>query len=192
MANSKIYTRLGDGGETSLCDGSRTLKDSARVEAYGSVDEVNSYLGLCIASSDDIEIKKELMDVQRDLHCIGSNLAYPADLTQSIIDGESVAARIPKIADESVDKLERWIDKYDTELPRLGHFILAGGTELSAMLHVARTICRRAEREIVRLKHHEEINKNVLKYVNRLSDYLFTVARVASHRKGKEDIKWVP
>ena len=193
MANNfKIYTKLGDFGETSLCDGSRTGKDSARVEAYGSVDEVNSFIGLCIATSDDNEIKDELMNIQRDLHSIGSNLAYPADLTQSIIDGKSIAAKIPKITDEAVEKLEKWIDKYDLELPKLKYFILAGGTELSALLHVARTVCRRAEREIVRLKHHEEINKNVLRYVNRLSDYLFTVARIASHRKGKDDIKWVP
>ncbi len=188
----KIYTKSGDYGETSLCDGSKTSKDSLRVEAYGSVDELNSFIGLCIVESNDEDIKNCLMEIQRDLHSIGSNLAFPADLTQASIDGPTITNRIPRISEETVVKLEKWIDKLEEELPNLTHFILCGGNEASALLHVARTVCRRAERRVVALKHHEEVNKHLIKYMNRLSDYLFITARVVSKRAGKKDIEWLP
>lgn len=189
----KIYTRTGDFGETSLCNGSRTFKDSLRVEAYGSVDEVSSYIGLAVIKTNQADLKFHLMDIQKDLFTVGSNLALPGILAQSQI-GETTKFEqdIPKITDEMIKKLENWIDKYDKELPVLNKFILSGGVEVSTLLHVARTICRKSERRIVSLKRSEEIDKNVLKYMNRLSDYLFTAARLATHRAGKEDHKWIP
>ncbi|MBN2367949.1 cob(I)yrinic acid a,c-diamide adenosyltransferase [Candidatus Woesearchaeota archaeon] len=188
----KIYTKSGDQGETSLCNGSRTSKGSHRVEAYGAVDELNTFLGLAVVKTREEDLKKHIMSIQRDLHAIGANLAYPEDLSQSTINGSKIADMIPPVRQEDILKIEQWIDSYEEELPFLNHFILAGGTESSAYLHVARTVCRRAEREIVRLREHEEIDKHVLKYMNRLSDYLFTAARLASHREGKDDIKWMP
>ena len=190
----KIYTRTGDSGETSLCNGFRTFKDSLRVEAYGSVDEVSSYVGLAVVKTDQADLKFHLMDIQKDLFTVGSNLALPGLLNQEHI-GETKSLfeqKIPKITPEMVKKLEDWIDKYDKELPELNKFILSGGVEVSTLLHVARAICRKAERRIVSLKRKEEIDKNVLKYMNRLSDYLFTAARLATHRAGKEDHKWIP
>ena len=188
----KIYTRTGDTGETSLCNGSRTFKDSLRVEAYGSIDEVNSYIGLCAIKLVLPDIKHHLQQIQNDLFAIGSNLALPGVLNQTEIGTEKskIEAMIPKITDDMIKQLENWIDKYDKELPKLTSFIVSGGTEESALLHVARSICRKAERRIVSLKRQEEIDKNVLKYINRLSDYLFTAARLITHRAGKEDHKW--
>jgi cob(I)alamin adenosyltransferase len=189
----KIYTRTGDSGETSLCNGSRTFKDSLRVEAYGSVDEVSSYIGLTVVKTDQADLKYHLMDIQKDLFVVGSNLALPGISSQSQIGKETrFEQEIPKITDDMVKKLENWIDKYTKELPELNRFILSGGVEVSTLLHVARTICRKSERRIVSLKRSEEIDKNVLKYMNRLSDYLFTAARLATHRAGKEDHKWNP
>jgi cob(I)alamin adenosyltransferase len=187
---SKIYTKTGDSGETSLCNGSRTTKDSLRVEAYGSVDETNASIGICVVKTDQPDMKFHLMEIQKELHAIGANLALPGVLEQSHITNTQV--KIPKVTDEKIQQLEQWIDRYDTELPKLDKFILCGGIEVSAFLHVARTVCRRSERRIVALKRVEEIDRNVVKYMNRLSDYLFTAARLATHRAGKEDIKWLP
>jgi len=186
----KVYTRRGDHGETSLCDGSRTSKDSERVEAFGSLDELNSYLGLCIVKLEHKDIKEHLMQIQKEVHGISANIAFPANLSQSIIKGQSIADQIPRMSDYKIKKLEDWIDIYENELPELKHFILAGGNEGSAYLHIARTVCRRAERQVVRLKQNEEIDKNLLIYLNRLSDYLFTAARLVSHRAGRDDVKW--
>ena len=189
----KIYTRTGDHGETSLCNGSRTSKDSLRVETYGSIDELNSFLGLCIVKLQHKDIKEHLIGIQHDLLSVGANLAYPADLTQSLIEGSTVAGKIPRITEEKIVQLEKWMDLYDEELPVLKNFIMSGGgTETSALLHVARTVCRRAERQITSLKKTEEVHKNVLKYMNRLSDYLFITARLTSQRDGQGDLKWTP
>ena len=185
----KLYTRTGDSGETSLCNGSRTFKDSLRVEAYGSVDELSSYIGLVVVKTLHADLKFHLIEIQKDLHALGANLAMPGVLTQSHIGKKTKQQEIPKISNVKIKNLEDWIDKYDKELPRLNKFILSGGIETSTLLHVARSICRKAERRIVSLKRHEEIDKNVLKYMNRLSDYLFTAARLVSHRAGKEDYK---
>ncbi len=188
----KIYTRTGDQGETSLCNGSRTFKDSLRVEAYGSVDEVSSYIGQAIIQTDQNDLRFHLMDIQKDLFAIGSNLAMPTAIDQAKISKTEFEKKIPVITDEMIKKLENRIDKYDKELPALNKFILSGGVQESTTLHVARAICRRAERRVVSLKRSEEIDSNVLKYMNRLSDYLFTAARLATHRAGKEDHKWIP
>ena len=177
----KLYTRTGDAGETSLFGGTRARKDDPRVDAYGEVDELNAWLGLARASSIDPELATELQQLQRDLFALGAQLADPAD---------KLAARVTKAAlvDDDVARLERLIDKMEDELPPLRRFILAGGAPAGAALHVARTVCRRAERRIVALD--PPVDPVLLRYVNRLSDLLFVLARVANHRAGVPEIEW--
>jgi cob(I)alamin adenosyltransferase len=176
----KLYTRTGDAGETSLFGGTRARKDDPRVDAYGEVDELNAWLGLARASIDP-ELATELQQLQRDLFALGAQLADPAD---------KIAARVTKAAlvDDDVARLERLIDKMEDELPPLRRFILAGGAPAGAALHVARTVCRRAERRIVALD--PPVDPVLLRYVNRLSDLLFVLARVANHRAGVPEIEW--
>ena len=177
----KLYTRTGDAGETSLFGGTRARKDDPRVDAYGEVDELNAWLGLARASSIDPELATALQQLQRDLFALGAQLADPAD---------RIAARVTKAAlvDDDVTRLERLIDKMEEELPPLRRFILAGGAPAGAALHVARTVCRRAERRIVALD--PPVDPVLLRYVNRLSDLLFVLARVANHRAGVPEIEW--
>ncbi len=177
----KIYTRTGDAGETSLFDGTRVRKDEARVDAYGEVDEVNAHLGLARASCPDAELGAELAQLQRDLFALGARLADPA---------EKIAARVTKaeIGDDDVARLERVIDRYEAELPPLRRFILAGGSPCGAALHVARAVCRRAERRMVALG--SAVDPVLLRYVNRLSDLLFVLARAANHRAGAAETEW--
>ena len=177
----KLYTRTGDAGETSLFGGTRARKDDPRVDAYGEVDELNAWLGLARASSIDPELATALQQLQRDLFALGAQLADPAD---------RIAARVTKAAlvDDDVTRLERLIDKMEDELPPLRRFILAGGAPAGAALHVARTVCRRAERRIVALD--PPVDPVLLRYVNRLSDLLFVLARVANHRAGVPEIEW--
>ena len=177
----KLYTRTGDAGDTSLFGGTRARKDDPRVDAYGEVDELNAWLGLARASSIDAELAAELQQLQRDLFALGAQLADPAD---------QIAARVTKAAlvDDDVTRLERLIDKMEDELPPLRRFILAGGAPAGAALHVARTVCRRAERRIVALD--PPVDPVLLRYVNRLSDLLFVLARVANHRAGVPEIEW--
>jgi cob(I)alamin adenosyltransferase len=177
----KLYTRTGDTGETSLFGGTRARKDDPRVDAYGEVDELNAWLGLARASSIDPELATALQHLQRDLFALGAQLADPAD---------KIAARVTKAAlvDDDVARLERLIDKMEDELPPLRRFILAGGAPAGAALHVARTVCRRAERRIVALD--PPVDPVLLRYVNRLSDLLFVLARVANHRAGVPEIEW--
>ena len=177
----KLYTRTGDAGETSLFGGTRARKDDPRVDAYGEVDELNAWLGLARASSIDPELATALQQLQRDLFALGAQLADPAD---------KIAARVTKAAltDEDVTRLEGLIDRMEGELPPLRRFILAGGAPAGAALHVARTVCRRAERRIVALD--PPVDPVLLRYVNRLSDLLFVLARVANHRAGVPEIEW--
>jgi len=177
----KLYTRTGDAGETSLFDGTRAPKSDPRVDAYGEVDELNAWLGLARASSIAPDLVAELVHLQRDLFALGAQLADPAD---------KIAARVTKatLADEDVARLEELIDRMETELPPLRRFILAGGAPAGAALHVARTVCRRAERRIVALD--PPVDPVLLRYVNRLSDLLFVLARVANHRAGVAEIEW--
>jgi cob(I)alamin adenosyltransferase len=177
----KLYTRTGDAGETSLFGGTRARKDDPRVDAYGEVDELNAWLGLARASLIDPELATELQQLQRDLFALGAQLADPAD---------KIAARVTKAAlvDGDVARLERLIDKMEDELPPLRRFILAGGAPAGAALHVARTVCRRAERRMVALD--PPVDPVLLRYVNRLSDLLFVLARVANHRAGVPEIEW--
>jgi cob(I)alamin adenosyltransferase len=177
----KLYTRTGDAGETSLFDGTRAPKSDPRVDAYGEVDELNAWLGLARASSIAPDLVAELVHLQRDLFALGAQLADPAD---------KIAARVTKatLTDEDVARVEELIDRMETELPPLRRFILAGGAPAGAALHVARTVCRRAERRIVALD--PPVDPVLLRYVNRLSDLLFVLARVANHRAGVPEIEW--
>ncbi len=177
----KIYTRTGDTGDTSLFDGTRVKKSDARVDAYGEVDELNAWLGLARASRVDPELDEELVHIQRDLFALGAELADPAD---------KIADRVTKatLGDDDVVRLERLIDRLEAELPPLRRFILAGGSPAGAALHVARTVCRRAERRMVSLE--PPVDLVLLRYVNRLSDLLFVLARVVNHRAGVAEIEW--
>ena len=177
----KIYTRTGDSGETSLYGGTRVKKNDDRVDAYGEVDEANAWLGLARASALDAELDAEIVHLQRDLFALGAQLADPAD---------TIAAVVTKAAlgDDDVARLERLIDRLDAELPPLRRFILAGGTPAAAALHVARTVCRRAERRMVGLE--PPVDPVLLRYVNRLSDLLFVLARAVNHRASVAETEW--
>jgi cob(I)alamin adenosyltransferase len=181
----KLYTRTGDSGETSLFDGTRVKKDDARVDAYGEVDELNAWLGLVRSAGVDADLDAELVQIQRDLFALGAQLADPAD---------KIANRVTKAAldDGDVTRLERLIDRLETELPQLRRFVLAGGVPAGAALHVARTVCRRAERRIVSLSQSfsPPIDAVLLRYVNRLSDLLFVLARAVNHRAGAPETEW--
>ena len=181
----KIYTRKGDGGEASLFGGDRVAKDSLRLEAYGTVDELNSFLGLARSLQDSIgqEIDNMLDEIQSDLLVLGADLAAPSSKEKS---------RTPRIESKDVERLERWIDKYEEELTPLKNFILPGGSQAASALHLARTVCRRAERRVVTLSHSEEVGESALAYINRLSDLLFVLARLANGRAGVEEVKWNP
>jgi cob(I)alamin adenosyltransferase len=174
----KIYTRTGDAGETSLFGGSRVAKNDARIEAYGTVDELNSFLGLARASWPSAPIDAELDGVQADLFDVGAHLASPG------------TSRFPGVEDARIEALERAIDAMTGELPPLTTFILPGGSLAAAHLHVARTICRRAERLVVALHDDTLATQSTIRYLNRLSDYLFTAARFANHRLGTPDVPW--
>jgi cob(I)alamin adenosyltransferase len=176
----KIYTRTGDGGATTLFDGTRIAKSDPRVDAYGEVDEANAFVGAVRAETLDADIDDLLGQVQRDLFALGSRMADPA---------ERIADRVAKIAlgPADVTKLEAWIDKYEEELTPLRRFIQPGGTRAAAAMHVARTVCRRAERRMVALA---VLEVEFLAYMNRLSDLLFVLARVVNHRAGVAEAEW--
>lgn len=178
----KIYTRTGDHGETGLFDGTRVSKADARVDAYGEIDELNAALGLARALGLDEELAVETERIQRDLHAVGALLADPQ---------KRIAPRVDKahIHEARIADLEALIDRLDGELPTLHRFILSGGSPAAAALHVARTICRRAERRIVALGE-SAVDVEVITYVNRLSDLLFTMARAVNHRAGVAETEW--
>ena len=177
----KIYTKTGDTGSTSLFSGGRVSKTHLRVEAYGTVDELNSVLGLARASQPGEQTMAWLERVQNDLFHLGADLATPL---------ETASPREVRVSADNVRWLEETIDTMTAELPPLKHFVLPGGSMAAAQLHVARTICRRAERLIVALQTQEALGEQVLPYVNRLSDWLFTLARWENHQAGIEETKW--
>ena len=181
----KIYTRTGDAGETGLFDGTRVPKSDPRVAAYGDVDELNAWLGLARTTLQDDEVSAMIERVQRDLFALGARLADPA---------HRIAERVSKAAVTAGDikRLEEWIDRLEAGLPPLRRFILAGGSHAGATLHLARTVCRRAERSMVALArdHGVALEPDLLTYVNRLSDFLFVAARAANHRAGSAEIEW--
>ncbi len=177
----KIYTRTGDSGETALFDNSRVSKADPRVDAYGEVDELNAWLGAVRAGGVDDDIGDQLTAIQRDLFAVGARLADPA---------ERIAERVTKafVDDADVERLEHLIDRHEQQLPPLTRFILAGGSVPGAALHVARTVCRRAERRIVALV--PPVDPIIIRYMNRLSDLLFVLARVVNHRAGQPEREW--
>jgi cob(I)alamin adenosyltransferase len=179
----KIYTRTGDDGDTGLFDGTRVSKDDPRVAAYGDVDELNAWLGLVRAAIDNDQGTVQMLDrIQRELFGLGARLADPA---RKIAERVSKAAVTP----HDIGRLEQWIDLLESELPPLRRFILAGGSTAGAALHVARTVCRRAERSIVALGN-EAVEPEVLVYINRLSDLLFVMARAINRRSGAPEQEW--
>jgi len=184
--NVKIYTRTGDAGDTGLFDGTRVLKSDPRVGSYGEVDELNAWLGFvrteAAAGAVGTRIPEMLEQIQRDLFGLGARLADPA---RRIADRVTKAA----VSDEDISRLERWIDMLEEDLPPLRRFILAGGGRTGAALHVARTVCRRAERSIVGLGA-DAVEPALLRYMNRLSDLLFVMARAENHRAGAAETEW--
>ena len=183
----RIYTRTGDQGETGLFGGQRVLKNHPRVAAYGEVDELNAVLGLCLACGSDPELNALLERIQGELLALGADLATPLD------EGETVGSRrVPRVSEGMVAALEGLIDRWEEGVPPLRQFILPGGTAAGAHLHLARTVCRRAERAVITAAGKETLNPETIVYLNRLSDLLFTLARAANHRAGERETPWIP
>jgi len=178
----KIYTKTGDRGDTRLFDGTKVRKDNVRVEAYGDVDELNSFIGAAASFLKDDDLVSMLAEVQKDLFSVGAQLADPGFKNQS-------RAKF-QLSKDRILALENAIDSFETELQPLRQFILAGGGNGGALLHVARTVCRRAERRVVSLSEKVEVHPNVVEYLNRLSDFLFVIARLVNYREGKQEIVW--
>jgi cob(I)alamin adenosyltransferase len=174
---TKIYTRTGDDGTTGLGDGSRLAKDSPRIEAIGLVDALNSHVGVILAHEVPDDVRETLTDVQHDLFELGAELCLPG---------------VTKISDDHLARLERELDKYNGTLPALKEFILPGGSVASAQAHVARTACRTAERVVVALGKAEPVGEGARRYLNRLSDLLFVLARVINRASGRPDVLWQP
>ncbi|MGN7920276.1 MULTISPECIES: cob(I)yrinic acid a,c-diamide adenosyltransferase [Lysobacter] len=172
---SKIYTRTGDDGSTGLGDGSRIAKDSARVTAYGTVDEANSTIGLVLASELPDTIREQLVAIQHQMFDLGGELCIPGHAA---------------IFDADIDRLEQWLDGHNDDLPPLKDFILPGGGEAAARCHIARTVVRRAERETVSLARLDSVRPEAVRYLNRLSDLLFVLARVLARASGHGEVLW--
>ena len=179
---TKIYTRTGDGGTTSLTDGTRIPKDDVRIEAYGTVDELNSVIGLARAHNVGVPLHEILNDVQNDLFVVGAQLATP--------DGAPTHEKMPTLPDRVVELLEEKIDALSAEIPALTQFILPGGSHAAALLHMARTVCRRAERHAVALARVAATDPLYEKYLNRLSDLLFVAARYANCTADVSEVMW--
>ena len=186
----KIYTKTGDNGTTALFGGTRVKKHNLRIESYGTVDELNSYIGLIKDQEISTYNKESLLKIQNDLFTLGAMLATPPE-KETLKNGKE-RLNIPKVDDDAILFLENEIDKMDLELPQMTHFILPGGHQAVSFCHVARCVCRRAERLSVELNDEEAINDAILKYLNRLSDYLFVLARMLSKDLLVEEIKWIP
>jgi cob(I)alamin adenosyltransferase len=177
-----IYTKTGDKGDTTLFGGQRVPKDALRIEAYGTVDELNSVLGIVRSDNADSEIDNIVAQIQNQLFDLGADLATP----------RSIEKRIKRIEPKDAHPLEKIIDTLEGDLRPLKSFILPGGSPVAARLHFARTVCRRAERAVVRLSRNEDIGEGITVYLNRLSDLLFVLARYANYRAKAPEIKWKP
>lgn len=177
----KIYTKTGDDGTTALFDGTRVNKDNPRVVLYGEIDELNSTIGVAISFLKHEVLMKRLLQVQKDLFALGARLANPKDKKQKTKSD---------FDEKKISWLEKEIDEMQGDLPPMTGFILPGGTHVASLLHVSRTICRRIERCLVSTKQKENLNDVELKYINRLSDYLFVAARHANYLEGQKDIPW--
>ena len=191
-----IYTKTGDDGDTALFGGGRVPKNHRRVEAYGAVDELNSFVGLALASvthadadadrdaDADTGIRRGLLLIQNDLFALGANLATPEG------DDSRPRPQTPEVPVARVEEMEEWIDQATQELPELRQFVLPGGSEAAARLHVCRSVCRRAERAVVALGREERLDPGIVPYLNRLSDLLFVWARLENLRAGQADVPW--
>jgi cob(I)alamin adenosyltransferase len=177
----KIYTKTGDDGTTGLIGGARVQKSDARIECYGTLDELNAAIGLAIVAADDAWAAP-LKQIQNELFIVGSHLA--------VEEGSRPPASLPILEDSAIARLEMQIDSATAQLPALKNFVLPGGCELSARLHVARTICRRGERLVVKFSQDRPVSATILTYLNRLSDWLFVQARLANQNAGVADVLW--
>lgn len=185
----KLYTKTGDRGETSLYGGTRVPKDNIRVECYGTLDELNSFVGVARAANTNEQLETQLLKIQHDLFTVGSEVATPPEKL-ILANGKS---RLPQqVGAEEVQELEDWIDAWEENLTPLQYFILPAGGALSAQLHVCRTVTRRAERDLVHLQSQSEVRPVLLEYLNRLSDYFFVAARAASYLAGTSETYWIP
>lgn len=179
----KIYTKKGDKGQTSLIGGTRVPKSSMRIESYGTVDELNSYLGLVRDQDINEKYKEQVLEIQDRLFTMGSHLA--SDPVKSKME-------LPKILDEDIENLENWMDEMEKELPEMKSFVLPGGHTTVSHTHVARCVCRRAERIIVDLSSNEKVEEIIPQYMNRLSDYLFVLSRKLTQDLGAQESPWKP
>jgi len=186
----KIYTKTGDQGTTSLFGGTRVPKHHLRIETYGTVDELNAYIGLIRDQKISQNIKDALYKIQHELFTLGAMLATPPE-KEKLKNGKE-RLNIVKVENNSIFFLENEIDKMDEKLPQMTHFILPGGHQTVSFCHVARCVCRRAERLTTHLNDEETINPDILAYLNRLSDYLFVLARKLSKDLQVEEVKWIP
>ena len=185
----KIYTKTGDKGETSLYGGTRVSKAAARVESYGTLDELNAFIGLAKAEISDEKVLSRLQKIQFDLFTVGSEAATPTD-KMLLANGKNRLDLM--ISEKEIIELELWMDDFDAELEPLRFFILPSGGKAAATVHVCRTVCRRAERAMVFLNETEEVRPELIKYLNRLSDYLFILARYISKISGEKEDYWNP
>jgi cob(I)alamin adenosyltransferase len=181
----KIYTKTGDKGETGLFGGERVSKDSLRISAYGTVDELNAFIGYAITEIKDISIKENLLTIQNYLFFIGSDLATPETEKNSKLN-------IQRTPESFYKELEKLIDHYDSQLEKLKNFILPGGSKGASLLHICRTVCRRAEREVVALKKTVTIGSNIIIFLNRLSDLFFVLSRFENKVSNLPDTIWNP
>jgi len=179
----KIYTKTGDKGQTSLIGGTRVLKSDQRIEAYGTVDELNSYIGLLRDQAININRKDILIEIQDRLFTIGASLAS---------DPEKSKVKIPDLFETDIELLEKEMDRMDSLLPPMKFFVLPGGHQSVSFCHVARTVCRRTERLVIRLSQNEFVDDLVIKYINRLSDFIFVLSRLMAQELNAEEIPWKP
>ncbi len=186
----KIYTKTGDKGSTALFGGTRVSKNHLRIEAYGTIDELNSHIGLIKDQEIDTSSKKDLIQIQNDLFTLGAMLATPPE-KETLKSGKE-RLNIPKVNKSSIIFLEKKIDLMNETLSPMTHFILPGGHPIVSMCHIARCVCRRAERFTVTLNEIESVSDEVLKYLNRLSDFLFVLARKLTNDLNAQEVKWLP
>lgn len=186
----KIYTKTGDKGTTALFGGTRVPKHHIRIESYGTVDELNSHIGLIRDQEIDQDTKKLLIHIQDRLFTLGAILATDPD--KAMLKSGKERLNIPKINGKDIERLETEIDRMNENLPPMTHFVLPGGHQAVSFCHIARCVCRRAERQTSFLNENEPVDPNVLMYLNRLSDFLFVLARKLTHHFNAEEIKWIP
>lgn len=186
----KVYTKTGDQGTTALFGGTRVPKHHIRIESYGTVDELNSFIGLIRDQEIDVRSKEILVHIQNKLFTVGAVLA--TDPEKAILKNGKERLNIQKISDDEITLLENEMDIMNDTLPPMTHFVLPGGHTTVSYCHIARCVCRRAERLATNLNEFSPVESNVLKYLNRLSDYLFVLARKLSHDLGADEVKWIP